>query len=648
MPRRMLINAQNPEELRVAIVDGARLGGFEVAVGEAGMTRGNIYRGVVVNVQPALNAAFVDIGLERHAFLAQHDIVAQAYHRRPSERGRGHRIEELLERGKPIIVQVTKDGSGQKGPAVTTSVSMAGRYLVLSPFDDTLAISRKVEDEETRRELRERAAKLKLPQGCGVIIRTNAIGQTAAALDRDLAAILRLWKQVHAEGAKGKGPCLLYSDQDLVVQALRDLLDSTITEVLIDDAAAFEKAGGYVRAFMPRSRTKLIHYQERMPLFSRHNLEPQIDAISNRVVELPGGGSIVIDRTEALTAIDVNSGRAKGSAHGDEMLVKVNLEAAHEVARQLRLRDIGGLVVVDLIDMRSPKHRRDVEKAFREAMKSDKARFSVGKISPNGLLEINRQKIKQALELRTRRLCPTCAGLGTIASAELVGLRLLRRIQTEAAKGGLSGAQIELHPELADAFQNQRRHEIVALEQEFDIRVEVIAATSLHRSEERVQWRYRESGAAGPASVPLPAVTAADAARPEPEKRRAGASKAVVTEKPRPEPEDEGDEDGGRSQDKKRRRRRGGRRHGKAAKGTTGGPAAGEGAAALEAGKIEPVIVASIESATVVAATDAPAAESGVGAAQPEAKSSRRRRRPRRHRSAKKPKAGEPGQGAEG
>jgi len=575
----MLINAQRPEELRVAIVVDDRLELFQTALAEADLHRGNIYRGVVVNLQSTLNAAFIDFGADKDGFLAFHDIVPEAYHRKVPSGARPHRLDEVLERGKPILVQVTKDPGGQKGAALTTNISIAGRYLVFTPFEDMRGVSRKVEDEDTRRELKDQAAGLDLPAGAGVIVRTNALGQTKTALTRDLTALERMWKKVQAGVKEGKGPRLLYSDQDLVVQALRDFLDSNIAEVLVDDDGAFEKAEGYMKAFMPRSKTRLLRYTERMPLFARFDLEPQIESILQRTVALPGGGSIVIDSTEALTAIDVNSGRARSTSQ-DEAIFQVNKEAAREVARQLRLRDIGGLVVVDFIDMRTGRHQREVEKTLRDALKPDRARCSVGKISPNGLLEINRQRIKQSLGLRTRRPCPTCGGAGSIASPEAVGLGLLRRVEAEAASGRLRGVHIELHPELADALQNGRRQEIAALEREFDLKVEIIAAAGFHRSEERVEWLHREHAVLPHAATREPVASAAEMALPPPtppasrRRRRGRAGEALpepVETTPTPRLEEPAEETDEQAAERKRRRRRGGRRH----KGRDGQAAAG-------------------------------------------------------------------------
>jgi len=559
----MLINAQRPEELRVAIVQGNVLENYKVDVAESGLTRGNIYRGVIASIQPSLNAAFIDYGAERHGFLAIQDVVPDAYYRNPHS---AHpRIDEVLEKGKPIVVQVVKDPMGQKGAALTTSLSLAGRYLVLTPFEDTRGVSRKVEDDDTRRKLKALANGLELPDGCGVILRTNALGQTKTTLTRDLGALLRLWKRVQSAAIQGKGTRLLYTDQDLILQALRDYLDTSIAEVLVDDDEAFHKAEAYVAAFMPRSKTRLVRYSERIPLFSRYDLEPQIDRIYERRVELPSGGSIVIDATEALTAIDVNSGRSTRAATQEETAVHTNMEAAAEVARQLRLRDLGGIVVVDFIDMRASKSQRKVEKAVKDALKVDKARTTVGRISPNGLVEINRQRIQQALQLRTHRPCPTCNGIGSLASEEMVSLSILRRIEARAASGSIQGARISLHPELADALQNHYRRELAALEEEFDIEIQIVAAPGLHRPEERIEWQKREkpvrpSKQQKPAPITLQAW---DLALPEDE-----------IEEDEEEDEDPG-EDVGEEEDsdaeprsateteealKRRRRRRGGRK----------------------------------------------------------------------------------------
>ncbi len=571
----MLINAQRPEEVRIAIISDKTLDQYEVAATESGLCRGNIYRGIVANVQPSLDAAFVAFGEERDGLVRADDVVPSAYHKKVEGDGKHPRIDRILQRGQPILVQVIRDGVGHKGALLTTNISIAGRYLVLMPFDDVRGVSRKAEDEE-RQAVKDRVAKLELPEGCGVILRTNALDQPQKTLNRDLNALLRLWKKIRDEWKMGKGPRLLYSDQDLIVQALRDTLDSSIAEVLVDDDEAFEKAQGYMRTFMPRAGNRLVHYTDRLPLFSRYQLEEQIDRIYQRKVELPSGGSIVIDGTEALTAIDVNSGRATRGKSQEETAVTTNLEAAREVARQLRMRDIGGLVVVDFIDMRSAKNRRDVEKTMRDAMKDDKARTSASRLSENGLLEINRQRLKKALQLRTHRPCPTCSGTGTIASPELVGLNILRRIETRAVTGRLGRVRVELHPELADALQNERRQELAALEREFDIQVEIVAAGGLHRAEERIDWQQRPKGEERTSS---PAVSAADLGRdlgPAKERRAETLAPEAAEADDSTGTTDQtsavGDDTGVAEKAKPRRRRRGGRRRKKTSAAQTAAP----------------------------------------------------------------------------
>ncbi|MEO1088871.1 MAG: ribonuclease E/G, partial [Acidobacteriota bacterium] len=309
-------------------------------------------------------------------------------------------------------------------------------------------------------------------------------------------ALLRLWKKVKTEANRGRGAKLVYSDQDLVMQALRDYLDASISEVVVDNDEVFAKAEAFMKAFMPRSKTQLVRYEDRLPLFSRYRLETQIDRIYERTAPLPSGGGIVIDLTEALTAIDVNSGRATKTTNHDESIYKINCEAAREVGRQLRLRDIGGLVVVDFIDMRLRKHQNRLERVMRDAMKRDNARHSVGRISPNGLLEINRQRIKQSLRLRTHRSCPTCVGAGTTPTPEFAALRLLSRIEARAASGLVQSVTLALHPEIADMVQNRYRVHLSAIEVDHGVSIEILAAGNLGLTEERIEWVQREGGAA--------------------------------------------------------------------------------------------------------------------------------------------------------
>lgn len=589
----MLINAEIPEELRVAIVEDSRLEHYQLEFARRELTRGNIYRGTIASIQPSLNAAFIDYGEERNGFLPIQDVVPEAYYGEP-QNPRRPKIEEVLERGKPVIVQVLKEAVAEKGAALTTNLSLAGRYLVLTPFDGSRGISRKVEDGDARQSLKALVRQLELPDGAGVIVRTNALDQTKTTLQRDLNALSRLWKQISADARKTGEDGLLYSDQDLVLQTLRDYLDSSVEEVLIDSDDAFHKAQEYRRAFMPRSKTRLLRYKGRTPLFERYRLEPQVASIYDRRVPLPSGGSIVVDSTEALTAIDVNSGRSTGAGSQEETAVHTNVEAAEEVARQLRLRDIGGLVVVDFIDMRSFKNRREVEKQMRAAMKVDKARSSVGRISSNGLLEINRQRIQQALHLRTHVDCPHCHGTGHIPSPELIGQNILRRIGVRAARESLTEVIVRLHPEVALAVQNAVRRDLAKLEEAHGVRIAIVGAPELHPTQQEIDWprEYRRKAKSQPS-------------RRKRSSKSASAKEAKKTDAATVENDDEAGKAGAASKSRRSRsRRRAGRRRGKRGQkssegGTAAQPEATEsGTPAGDSGNAPEVVATSEGSAT--------------------------------------------------
>lgn len=484
MTRRILINGRRAEEVRVAITDNQTLEDYEIEAQRSGLLRNNIYRGVVSNIAPSLNAAFVDFGDAKNGFLAFNDVVESVYCKPAKD---AYRIGDVLEPGQELIVQVIKDAGGPKGAQVTTNISLAGRYLVLRPKDAKSGVSRKV-DEDARADLTQKVRSLDLPEGYGCIVRTNAMDQSRAILLRDAKALVQLWHKIEAEAARGCGPQLLYNDQDIVVSVMRDYFDSTINEVLIDDKSCYERAMTYVKAAIPSGKDRIRLYEDKMPIFSRFGIEKQIEQIYARQVALPGGGYIVIDPTEALTAIDVNSAHATKRENQDLTAYHTNLEAAAEIGRQLRMRDIGGLIVVDFIDMRSGKHQRDVERMMRNAMARDKARNKVERISANGLLEINRQRISQALSQRMHLTCPTCGGRGTIPSAEAIGLSLMREIDARAASGNLGGVNIKLHPDIAQQLQNERRRDFAQIETEYGIRIEIIATREMTRGEEAIEW----------------------------------------------------------------------------------------------------------------------------------------------------------------
>ncbi|MEE2777261.1 MAG: Rne/Rng family ribonuclease [Acidobacteriota bacterium] len=515
MTRRMLISGGSDEELRVAILDDGSLEEYQFEVAESGLIRGNVYRGRIARLEQSLNAAFIEYGVGRDGFLMSKDVVAEARYREPDNRRPN--IDEILEAGQPIVVQVTRDAEGTKGAVLTTNLSLPGRYLVLTPFASSRGISRKVENDRERAALRDVAESLDLPKGCGVVVRTNARDQTRTELKRDLAGLLKLWDRVKDEAQRGHGVSLLYSDQDLLLKAFRDYLDSSIDEILVDDDEVMEKAERFLKAFLPRSKATVTKDQDRVPLFSRFGIEEQIERIYRRNVPLESGGSIVIDGTEALTAIDVNSGSATQAASQEEMALALNLEAAGEISRQLRLRDIGGLIVVDYIDMDKPQNRRKVEKEQKDGLKIDKARTRVSKISANGLLEINRQRVRQPLAARRFETCPTCRGRGQVPSAELATLQLVRRIEARAAGGMMKSVVVRLAPQMADAFQSIRRREIERMRAEYGIVIEVQAAPALERLDEDLQWKSHSKedqaairAALGP--VEPPPVLAPDAA----------------------------------------------------------------------------------------------------------------------------------------
>ncbi len=517
----MLINGRHAEELRVAIVDEkGRLQGYRVAMGEAEVERGNIYRGVVANIETSLDAAFIEYGAGRHGFLKRHDVVEAAYQtkKKAGKKGKkdkseeskgkskgkgkgGPAIDQVLQKGQPILVQVTRDAVANKGATMTTNISLAGRYLVLKPYENSRGVSRKVEDEDLRRKLREKVKNL-VAGDFGFIVRTNAADQTKTELKGDLDRLKRLWKQALAESENGRGARLVYDDQDLVIQVLRDHLDSSVDEILVDDPVLFEHASRYLAAVSPRKKIPLTLYEDRTPLFSVYKLEPQVAAIYRRKVPLPSGGSLVIDHTEALTAIDVNSGRATAGDTQKDTAYNTNLEAADEVARQLRMRDVGGLVVVDFIDMRTQKHQRAVEKMVKEAMKGDRARARASRLSSNGLMEINRQRVGQQLTMRTHVECSACNGVGWLPSEDVIALSLLRRVEARAADGRLAGVRIHLNPAVAQGFQNQRRGQLAALEQTYHLNIEVLTNPALHPGEDRLEFRIRTGPAVTPEDSP--------------------------------------------------------------------------------------------------------------------------------------------------
>lgn len=477
MSKKILINVMHPEEARVAIVEDGRLVELDIEVAGSEQTRGNVYKGVVVRVEPGLQAAFVDIGLKKLGFLQMGELHPDFWQWRddvPEEqRKRRPRIQEVLRRGQDLIVQVEKGERDMKGAALTTYVSLPGRYMVLMPGSDSAGISRKVENETDRKKLKELAAQLEIPEGIGYIIRTEALGKTKTDLNKDLKSLLKLNQEIRAKAAKSKTAALIYQELDLVIRTIRDYFTAEIDEVLVDSPDVYKQAQGFFKRTMPKFESLVKLHQEKRPIFSKYQLEEQIDQIHEKKVPLKSGGSLVIEPTEALVTIDVNSGKSTGEKGVEDTAYKTNMEAAEEAARQLRLRDLGGLIVIDFIDMRDKKHMSEVEKTLKNALKADKARVTVGRISQFGLLEMSRQRIKAALSEANYLACPHCEGKGKVKSVENMAISFLRKVHAAAAKGTAAEVRGNLPLEVAYYLLNRKKRELVQIENDYDIEVTV-------------------------------------------------------------------------------------------------------------------------------------------------------------------------------
>ncbi|MEL5849230.1 MAG: Rne/Rng family ribonuclease [Candidatus Igneacidithiobacillus chanchocoensis] len=474
--KRMLINATHAEELRVALVDGQKLLDLHLEHAFREQKKSNVYKGRITRIEPSLEAAFVDYGAERHGFLPLKEISREYFQQQESGR---KRIQELLREGQEVIVQVDKEERSSKGAALTTFVSLAGRYLVLMPNNPRAGgVSRRIEGDD-RAQIRQHLQMLDIPQDMGVIARTAGIGQDFEALQRDLEYLKQIWEAIVAAAAERQAPFLIYQEGNVVVRALRDHLSEDIGEVLIDDPSAFEAAQQFMSGMMPRMLPRLKQYENDIPLFSRYQIEQQIESAFSREVRLESGGAIVIDHTEALVAIDINSGKSTKGQDIAETAFQTNLEAAEEIARQIRLRDIGGLIVVDFIDMESPKHQREVETRIREALKIDRARVQVGRISRFGLLEMSRQRLGASLDEATYEPCPRCNGTGQIRGCEGTALHVLRLLHEEALKRHCSEVECQVPIDVAVYLLNEKRQAILELEARSGVRLNIIPNPAL-------------------------------------------------------------------------------------------------------------------------------------------------------------------------
>lgn len=469
--KRMLFNATQAEELRVAIVDGQNLLDLDIETLGKEQRKGNIYKGIITRIEPSLEACFVDYGTDRHGFLPFKEVSRSYF--RDYEGGRA-RIQDVLKEGMEVIVQVEKDERGNKGAALTTFISLAGRYLVLMPNNPRGGgVSRRIEGEE-RQELKAAMAQLDIPNGMSIIARTAGIGRSAEELEWDLNYLKQLWQAIEEAGKAHHDPYLLFMESSLLIRAIRDYFRPDIGEILVDNQEVYDQVAEFMSYVMPGNIGRLKLYEDHTPLFSRFQIEHQIESAFSRSVSLPSGGAIVIDHTEALVSIDVNSARATRGADIEDTAFKTNMEAAEEVARQMRLRDLGGLVVIDFIDMENPKHQRDVENVLRDALKKDRARVQMGKLSRFGLLELSRQRLKPALGESSHVACPRCAGTGVIRGIESTALHVLRIIQEEAMKDNTGEVRAQVPVDVATFLLNEKRAELFAMEERLDVNVVLI------------------------------------------------------------------------------------------------------------------------------------------------------------------------------
>lgn len=471
MIKRMLINVIETEESRIAIVENNRLEEIYIERASSLGHVGNIYKGKVVNIEPSIQAAFVDIGEGRNGFLHVSDVMPIYGQMSSAEedlqpRRREKKIQELLVKGTEVLIQITKEGIGNKAPTLTTYLSLPGRYIVLMPSIKRSGVSRKIEDEELRKKLRATLTELAPPPGMGYIIRTAGATKTAQEINKDLDYLLNLWKVITKRAKHAKSPSLIYQESDLVIRTLRDIFTEDIEEILIDRQSAYQKALDFMNVLSPDYTKKVKLYTDNTPLFHKYGIESEIDKIYDKHVPLISGGHLVIEQTEALVAIDVNSGKYTDEEDIEETAFKINMEAAEDIARQLRLRDLGGVIICDFIDMKDPKNRRLVERKFRDSLRKDRARNRVGRISQFGIIELTRQRLGPSLKTYTHTPCSHCNGQGWLKSIETMSLQIMRKIKLGALSGNIKKVVVTAHPEVASDLTNQKRKSLHGLEEQ--------------------------------------------------------------------------------------------------------------------------------------------------------------------------------------
>ena len=476
MSIKILVNAEEPEECRIATVKQNKLFEFHIERASREITHGNIYKAIITRVEPSLQAAFVDYGAERHGFLQKHEIHSDYFLDNLS----GDRsISNIVKRGQEILVQITKDPFMKKGAMLTTFISLPGRYIVLMPGSTTKGVSRKIEDEAERSRLKELISNLKLPEGYGIIIRTAGVNCTKTLITKDLNYLLRLWKNIKKNVIDESAPAMLYKERNLVLRSIRDYFTPDVMEILADDEAVYREVKDFIKIISPK-HTKIVKlHKGAKPIFSKYQLEEQIASIFKSRVGLKSGGSIVIEQTEAMVSIDVNSGKATKKKSIEQTAFQTNIEAAEEIARQLRLRDLGGLIVLDFIDMREQKHKTEVEKAMKAHSKGDKAKTKIGKISRFGLLEMSRQRIRPSIEFSSFEVCKYCNGKGQTPSAETQGLSFLRKLGLETLKNEITRVNGIVPVDVAGYLLNKKRKEILYLETSRNLSITIAADASM-------------------------------------------------------------------------------------------------------------------------------------------------------------------------
>jgi ribonuclease E len=490
--RKMLINAADPEEFRVAILEEGSLEEFAIEAASRESAKGNIYKGTVANIEPSLQAAFVNYGGNRHGFLPLSEVHPD-YHQKKAEPGKGKiRIQQALRKGQEVIVQVIKEESANKGAYLSTYISLPGRYLVLLTKQCHLGISRKIESEEERSRLKELAQELGVPPEMGLIVRTVGAEGNKRNLSKDLQILLKIWEDIR-KGAQQPAPCLLYKDLDLITRTVRDYFSKDVKTIMVDDAEVHQQLRTFLKLVDPHQARALKLYRDKRPLFIRYQIEDQIERLYAERVPLKSGGTIIINRTEALVAVDVNSGRYTSQKELEETAFMTNLEAADEIARQLRLRDLGGLVVIDFIDMKDKKHIKEVERALKQALKKDKARVTVGHISRFGLLELSRQRLRPGAEITTYIMCPTCLGRGRTKSIPSLGLGLLRQVSLHAAQNALKEVRVTAAEDVANFLFNYKRKEIQTIEEHYHCKILITAQHGLAPENPQIDYVKAET-----------------------------------------------------------------------------------------------------------------------------------------------------------